>query len=491
VRLDAGSARGEGGRARPDLHLVEETPWRWRIDRAGSMRVPGIVFASRELLPDVVADRSLDQVANVATLPGIVGASFAMPDVHWGYGFPIGGVAATDVEEGGVVSPGGVGFDISCGVRLLLSPLDRDEIVPSLPALMDELQRIVPKGMGRGAVWDLAADGELARILTGGAAYAVERGYGTQRDLERCEDGGVLVGADPGAVSDRALLRGLHQVGSLGSGNHFLEVQVVDQVLDGAVARAFGLHAGQVCVMIHSGSRGLGHQVCTDHVGRMEGAMDRYGIHVPDRQLACVPVRSPEGAAYLAAMAAAANYGRANRQLLSVAARRAFAGTAGTDRLELLYDVSHNLAKLETHSVDGRPRLLCVHRKGATRALPPGHPRLPADLADAGQPVLVPGSMGTASYVLVGEPGGGAFHSTCHGAGRAMSRTAARKRTSGRALRRELAAAGIEVRAGSDRGLAEEAPFSYKDVDAVVEAVEHAGLARRVVRLVPIGVVKG
>lgn len=473
------------------VRLVEETPWRWRIDRSGAMRVPGIVFASRELLPDVTGDRALEQVVNVATLPGIVGASFAMPDVHWGYGFPIGGVAATDIENGGVVSPGGVGFDISCGVRLLLSPLVHADLIPRLDALMDELERAIPKGMGPGAVWDLAPDGQLDRILMGGAVYAVDQGHGTQRDLDRCEDGGMLAGADPHAISDRALLRGLHQVGSLGSGNHFLEVQVVDQILDATVAEAFGLHPGQVCVMIHTGSRGLGHQVCSDHVERMEPAMARYGIHVPDRQLACVPVRSPEGEAYLAAMAAAANYGRANRQLLAVATRRAFALAVGTDRLDLLYDVSHNLAKLEMHTVDRQPRLLCVHRKGATRALPPGHPSLPLDLAAVGQPVLVPGSMGTASYVLVGEPGGEAFHSTCHGAGRAMSRTAARKRTSGRALRRELAAAGIDVRAGSNRGLAEEAPFSYKDVDDVVEIVERAGLARRVARLLPIGVVKG
>jgi tRNA-splicing ligase RtcB len=345
--------------------------------------------------------------------------------------------------------------------------------------------------MGRGAVWELAGDRELTEILTGGARYAVERGFGCERDLGRCEDGGVLAGADVDAVGDRARLRGLHQVGSLGSGNHFLEIQVVDRILDPDVAAAFGLHLGQVCVMIHSGSRGLGHQVCTDHVRLMEGAVARYGIEVPDRQLACVPVDSPEGAAYLAAMAAAANYGRANRQLLAVAARAAFKQAAGTDRLELLYDVSHNLAKLETHTVDGRPRLLCVHRKGATRALPPGHPDLPADLAPFGQPVLVPGSMGTASYVLVGVSAGGAFHSTCHGAGRTMSRTAARKRVTGRALRSELAAAGIEVRAESNRGLAEEAPFSYKDVDAVVATVEYAGLARRIARLVPIGVVKG
>ena len=455
------------------------------------MRVPGIVFASRELLPDLAGDRSLDQVVNVATLPGIVRASYAMPDVHWGYGFPIGGVAATDVDDGGVISPGGVGFDISCGVRLLLSSLDREEITPKLPRLMDELGRTVPKGTGPGAVWELKNEDELARVLAGGARYAVERGHGTPRDLERCEDGGVLAGADAQLVSDRAMARGLHQVGSLGSGNHFLEIQIVDQILDAPAAAAFGLYPGQVCVMIHSGSRGLGHQICTDHVRLMETAMTRYGIEVPDRQLACVPVKSSEGQAYLGAMAAAANYGRANRQLLSEATRAAFKKLVGANTLELLYDVSHNLAKLETHEVDGRQRLLCVHRKGATRALPPGHPDLPADLVDVGQPVLVPGSMGTASYVLVGGSDGEAFHSTCHGAGRTMSRTAARKRISGKELQKELATAGIEVRAGSMRGLSEEAPFSYKDVDVVVETVERAGLARRVARLVPVGVVKG
>lgn len=454
------------------------------------MRVPGVVFASRALLPEVAGDQSLQQVANVATLPGIVGASYAMPDVHWGYGFPIGGVAATDVDDGGVVSPGGVGFDISCGVRLLLTPLDRDELASTLPELMDELGRTVPRGMGPGAVWDLADD-ELEHVLAGGSAYAVEQGHGVARDLTRCEDGGVLAGADAATVSARARTRGLHQLGSLGSGNHFLELQVVDRVLDETTAEAFGLRPGQVCVMIHSGSRGLGHQICTDHVGRMETAMGRYHIQVPDRQLACAPVRSPEGEAYLGAMAAAANYGRANRQLLTVAVRRAFEHVTGSGELDLLYDVSHNLAKLETHEVDGRDRQLCVHRKGATRALPPGHPDLPDDLVEAGQPVLVPGSMGTGSYVLVGGAGGDAFHSTCHGAGRIMSRTAARKQFSASALRRELADAGIEVRSGSKRGLTEEAPFAYKDVDEVVATVERAGLARRVVRLVPIGVLKG
>ncbi|MDH4277834.1 MAG: RtcB family protein [Acidimicrobiia bacterium] len=473
------------------MTLVEESPWRWRIEPTGAMRVPGVVFASEALLPEVAADRSLQQVVNVATLPGVVRASYAMPDVHWGYGFPIGGVAATDIAAGGVVSPGGVGFDISCGVRLLLTPFERAELTPLLPAVMDQLERAVPTGMGPGAVWDLEDGNELKRILTQGAPYAVQQGHGTARDLDRCEDGGVLAGADPDVVSDRALARGLHQLGSLGSGNHFVEVQAVDQILDSEVAEVFGLHPGQVCVMIHSGSRGLGHQICTDQVKLMESAMVGYGISVPDRQLACVPVRSPAGAAYLSAMAAAANYGRANRQLLAEAVRSVFRRTVGTGGLELLYDVSHNLAKLESHDVDGEPKELCVHRKGATRALPPGHPDLPPDLAVVGQPVLVPGSMGTASYVLVGAAGSDAFHSTCHGAGRTMSRTAARKKISAQALRHQLAAQGIEVRAGSSRGLTEEAPFSYKDVDAVVETVERAGLARRVARLVPLGVVKG
>jgi len=471
--------------------LVEETPVRWRIEPTGRMRVPGIVFASRSLLPDVAADRSLQQVVNVATLPEIVEASYAMPDVHWGYGFPIGGVAATDVERGGVVSPGGVGFDISCGVRLLTSPLDEADVRDRLPALMDELDRRVPAGLGGGGVWTLRDDQQLTEVLLGGARYAVEQGHGVERDLTHCEDRGSVADAEIGSISERARLRGFGQVGSLGSGNHFLEVQVVDRVDDEATAQAFGLRVGGVCVMIHCGSRGLGHQICSDHVRIMREAMPRHGIAVPDPQLACAPVTSKEGADYLGAMAAAANYGRANRQLLTVATRQAFATALGTGALDLLYDVSHNLAKLEHHDVDGAPRLLCVHRKGATRALPPGHPELPDELRPYGQPVLVPGSMGTASYVLAGVPGSGAFHSTCHGAGRTMSRHAASRRIRGAALRRQLAAAGIAVRARSERGLAEEAPFSYKDVDEVVATCEQAGLARRVARLRPLGVVKG
>ncbi|MGV9810058.1 RtcB family protein [Micromonospora chersina] len=472
------------------MDLVEESPYRFRIDRHDPMRVPGVVFASRALLPDAGADKSLEQVANVATLPGIVGASYAMPDVHWGYGFPIGGVAATDVEDGGVVSPGGVGFDISCGVRLLTADLDRSALRPRLDAVMDGLSESTPRGMGKGAVWHLTDGAELDAVLRGGSRYAVERGFGVQRDLDRCEDYGAVGDANPAQVSERAVERGARQVGSLGSGNHFLEVQAVEEVYDEAVAAAFGLRAGQVSVMIHCGSRGLGHQICTDYVRDMEKVMPGYGIHVPDRQLACAPVSSHEGRAYLGAMAAAANYARANRQLLAHAARRVFARVTGCD-LDLVYDISHNLAKIETHEVDGTPRPLCVHRKGATRALPPGHPDLPDDLRPVGQPVLIPGSMGTGSYVLTGVPGAPAWASTCHGAGRVQSRKQATKAVRGHDPRRELEAQDIAVRGASRKGLAEEMPAAYKDVAAVVAAAEGAGLCRKVARLVPLGVVKG
>jgi tRNA-splicing ligase RtcB len=482
---------GSDGGVSVALELVAETPYRWRIDPVGGMRVPGVIYATADLIPDPVTDQSAEQVANVATLPGIVRASYAMPDLHAGYGFPIGGVAATDVGAGGVVSPGGVGFDISCGVRLLVSEVTAGELRPKLGRLMDALDAAVPRGMGGGAVWRLAGPAELDEVLARGAAYAVERGHGEPADLEHCEDRGTMPGADPALVSARARERGRHQLGSLGSGNHFLEVQVVEAVADPQAAAGFGLWPGQVCVMIHTGSRGLGHQVCTDHLAAMGAAMARYGISVPDRQLACVPAASPEGRAYLAAMAAAANYGRANRQLLGQAARRAFAAVIPSSRLRLLYDVSHNLARTETHQVDGRPRGLCVHRKGATPALPPGHPELPPAHARVGQPVLVPGSMGTASYVLAGVAGADAFGSACHGAGRRLSRHQAARRSRGEALRAGLAAAGIAVRGASGRGLAEEAPQAYKDVDAVVAVCEQAGLARAVARLRPLGVVKG
>jgi len=463
----------------------------WRIAPFGAMKVPGVVFASESLLPQVMEEEAVGQVVNVAALPGIVEASYAMPDVHWGYGFPIGGVAATDVGRGGVVSPGGVGFDISCGVRLLVSPLSADELASGLEDVMDALDVAIPRGLGRGGVWHLEDDRYLDVVLRQGARAALEAGIGTEQDLARCEDGGCLRGSDPSQVSERAHARGLGQMGSLGSGNHFIEVQAVDKVYDAVTASALGLSLSQVCVMIHCGSRGLGHQICSDHVRVMLNAMSRYGITVPDPQLACAPVASPEGQAYLGAMAAAANYGRANRQALSFAVRRAFEGVVGTGDLALVYDVSHNLAKLEYHDVDGERRLLCVHRKGATLALPPGHPDLPEDLRLVGQPVLVPGSMGTASHVLVGVDPGGAFSSTCHGAGRTMSRHAAARQINGGELRRQLESAGIAVRASSTRGLCEEAPAAYKDVDEVVATCERAGLARCVVRLRPLGVVKG
>jgi len=491
---ETGSHPTDPGSARGVPQILADGPFRYRIPQSGRMRVPGIVFASAGLLAG--AQEALRQVVDVACLPGIVTASFAMPDIHWGYGFPIGGVAATDVADGGVVSPGGVGFDISCGVRLLAADLDRDALARPrsgaglIGRLMDGLGDVVPRGPGPGGVWQLADRQELDAVLRGGARYAVDRGHGQPRDLERCEDLGAVADVRLDQVGDQAARRGLRQVGSLGSGNHFLEVQYVADVRDERVATAYGLRLGQVCVMIHTGSRGLGHQVCSDHVRAMDAAMHRYGITVADRQLACAPVHSPEGQAYLGAMAAAANFGRANRQLLAEAARRVFAAAAGA-RLDLVYDVSHNLAALEHHEVDGVRRLLCVHRKGATRALPAGHPDLPPELLPVGQPVLIPGTMGTASYVLTGVRHNPAFFSTCHGAGRVMSRHAALRRVAGPQLKARLEHAGVVVRPGSWRGLAEEAPEAYKDVDAVVEAAEGAGLCRVVARLVPLGVVKG
>ncbi|HZV51115.1 MAG TPA: RtcB family protein [Candidatus Dormibacteraeota bacterium] len=473
------------------MRLIRDTEFRWIIPQSGPMRVPGVVFAAEALLPALQGDQSLQQVVNVATLPGIVRASFAMPDIHWGYGFPIGGVAATDVDADGVVSPGGVGFDISCGVRLLVSRLSAAEVRRRIPALMEELYRRVPAGHGGGGIWHLAGRRELERVLREGARAAVAAGFGVEEDIARCEDHGALTIEKPAEVSERALERGRGQLGSLGSGNHFLEVQEVERVFDVRVARTFGLEEGQAAVMIHSGSRGLGHQVCSDHVGRMLKAMERYGIRLPDRQLASVPVRSPEGQAYLTAMTAAANFGRANRQVMSAAVRDAFEAVLGDRDLRLVYDVSHNLAKIEEHEIDGRRRTLCVHRKGATRALPAGHPDLPDEYRDVGQPVLVPGSMGTPSYVLVGEPAGEAFHSTCHGSGRVMSRHQAMKRDTGQALTERLRRQGIHVVARAMRALPEEMPEAYKDVDVVVATCEGAGLSRPVARLRPMGVLKG
>jgi tRNA-splicing ligase RtcB len=458
---------------------------------AAGARVPVRVFADEVLIGQIGRDRSLSQLVNVTALPGIYGAAMGMPDMHEGYGFPVGGVAATLLPDG-VISPGGIGFDINCGVRLLVAPQKRGDLADRIEAIVHDLSRAVPAGMGRGQGGAGALDtGDLDRVLTEGVPYLVkDKGLGEPEDLEFIESGGALPGADAAAVSDRAKLRGGDQLGTLGSGNHFLEVQVVDEIFDARTASAFGLEAEQIVILIHSGSRGLGHQVCTDYVQRMDRAAERYGYTLPDRQLACAPLSSAEGKAYFAAMAAAANFGFGNRQVITQRVRgvwrRAF-GAAG--QLRLLYDVAHNTAKIERHG----NRTLCVHRKGATRAFGPSASELPAPYRGVGQPVLIPGSMGTASFVLVGTDQAAelTWSSSCHGAGRAMSRGAARRAITGQELRRQLGAQGIVVRCPSNAELAEEAPLAYKDVDRVVDVVHRAGVARKVVRLKPLGVVKG
>lgn len=457
----------------------------WEVPRTGGMRVPGRIFASDELMEVVLEDRSVEQVANVAHLPGIVEASMAMPDIHWGYGFPIGGVAAMRVSDG-VVSPGGVGFDICCGVRLIASSFTEADFEARRDTVMGELDRRIPRGPGKGAI---APGSIVEEVLADGAAAAVRHGYGWPDDLDRCEERGTSKGAKPEEISDKALTRGRDQLGSLGAGNHFLEIQVVDEIVDPGAAEAFGLAEGMVVVMIHCGSRGLGHQTCTDHVRLMGDAMRRHGITVPDRQLACVPIGSDEGASYLGAMAAASNFAWANRHILAHATREAFASAFPSSEagIDLVFDVAHNLAKLEEH----RGRSVCVHRKGATRAFGPGHPDLPPDLRPHGQPVLVPGSMGTASWVLRGVEGNPAFDSAAHGAGRVMSRRQAKGTRSGRDVRSELELTGVDVRAGSISLLSEEAPYAYKDVDEVADVCHRAKLASPVARLRPLGVVKG
>jgi tRNA-splicing ligase RtcB len=456
------------------------------------MRVPARVFADRELLAELEHDRSLEQLANVATLPGITGAALAMPDMHQGYGFPVGGVAATAGPDG-TISPGGVGYDINCGVRLLALPLTAAELGGRREALTHEISRRVPVGAGgRGGGRGIRGAG-LDRVLARGPrALLDDLGLGTEDDVRFTESLGQLDGAQPHAVSARARERGADQLGTLGSGNHFLELQRVDAIYDHGAAAAYGLRPDQVTILIHSGSRGLGHQVCTDFVKRMDASLARYGIELPDRQLSCAPLESPEGQDYLAAMAAAANFAWANRAAIAHRTREAVASVLGADAAagtRQVYDVAHNVAKLECHGGS----LVCVDRKGATRAFPPGHDEIPAEYASAGQPVFIPGSMGTASFVLAGRPGSleRAFGTTCHGAGRRMSRTAIRKQVEGDALRKRLEAQGIAVRAPSTRGLAEEAPEAYKDVERVVAIVERAGLAARVARLRPIGVLKG
>lgn len=473
-----------------ELREVGERLWELSADTRADMRVPARVFADRELLTQIAGDRSLEQLQNVATLPGIVDAALAMPDIHQGYGFPVGGVAATETPDG-VISPGGVGYDINCGVRLLVLPLSARELGARRRALVREIGRRVPVGAGHGGALRLAG-AALDGVLAQGPRALLARGIGTERDIEHTESGGCLAGADPPAVSQRARERGADQLGTLGSGNHFLELQRVRAILDPAASMAFGLREDQVTMLIHSGSRGLGHQVCTDYVRRMDSALARYRIVLPDRQLACAPLSSPEGQSYLGAMAAAANFAWANRAVLAHRVREAVATVLGVRTAEQtlqVYDVAHNVAKLEVHN----GKSVCVHRKGATRAFPAGSAEIPADYRAVGQPVFIPGSMGTSSFVLLGQPRALelSFGSACHGAGRRMSRTGARSQIGGAQLRRELEAQGIVVSCPSDRGLAEEAPFAYKDVERVVAVVERAGLASRVVQLEPLGVVKG
>ncbi len=468
---------------------LDETAW--RIEPRGAMRVPAIIYADADLIGQM-DDKVYEQAVNVAALPGIVQACYVMPDAHWGYGFPIGGVAAFDADQGGVVSAGGVGFDISCGVRTLLTGLSIADIAPVKTSLADSLFRQIPAGVGSTGAITLDPP-EMDAMLTGGAAWAVERGWGEARDLERIEETGMMAGAQPACVSARARERQRREMGTLGSGNHYLEVQAIVEILDADVARAFGLALNEVVVTIHCGSRGLGHQIGSEYLKDMAITAKAAGIELPDRELACAPIKSEVGQRYLGAMRAATNCALANREILGHYARRVFSHFFPGCDLRLLFDVSHNTCKAEPHVLGGRRRELFVHRKGATRAFGPGHADLPAVLRPVGQPVLIGGSMGTGSYILVGEAGSEqkAFSSACHGAGRALSRHAALKQWSGRKIIDDLASEGILIRSPSTRGVAEEAPGAYKDVGAVVAAAEHAGLARRVARLKPVICIKG
>jgi tRNA-splicing ligase RtcB (3'-phosphate/5'-hydroxy nucleic acid ligase) len=470
---------------------IHEIPKEYRSD----MRVPARFYADETLLDMAMDDKSLEQLVNTATLPGVVKYTLAMPDIHQGYGFPIGGVIATELPDG-IISPGGVGYDINCGVRLLGTHLTYKEVKPHLDILASALQANCPSGVGQGGEFRLKK-GEVEAVLRDGSHWALKNGYATPNDVERTEENGRFAGADPSKVSDRAKSRGRDQIGTLGAGNHFIEVDIVDEVFDEKAAQRMGLAPGNVVVQIHCGSRGLGHQVCTDYVRRFQKAIHKYDIQLRDRELVCAPLSSPEGQDYWGAMQAAANYAFCNRQMLTFLIRRSFenalAGRVDNHNVYQIYDIAHNIAKIETHEVNGRTAEVCVHRKGATRAFGPGSAVLPDVYRDIGQPVLVPGSMGTASWVLVGTEGSMAqsFGSTCHGAGRTMSRRQAKREVRGETLREELEAQGIHVRPGSLAGLAEEAPTAYKDVDRVIEVVAGAGIAKKVARIVPVAVVKG
>jgi len=478
-----------------DFREVERFVWELSPETRPDMRVPARLFADDELLETAFQDRTVEQLVNTATLPGVVRYALAMPDFHQGYGFPIGGVAAMDARSG-VISPGGVGYDINCGVRLLGTYLEQEEVSPRLQELTAVLYQTCPSGVG-GSGRVRAAGKDLDQLVTQGAQWALKRGLARAEDLARTEEGGCMPGAEPGAVSARAKERGRTQVGSLGAGNHFLEIDVVETIYRPDAAEAFGLRQNQVVVQIHCGSRGYGHQICDDYVKSLQGAVHKYGLKLPDRELVCAPLDSPEGRAYYGAMACAVNYAFVNRQVLAMGVREAFeqvlAGKVANFDLFQIYDVAHNIAKFEEHEVNGRRMRLCVHRKGATRAFGPGLPEVPQDYRSIGQPVLVPGSMGTASYVLAGTERAMelTFGSTCHGAGRVMSRAQALKKIWGADLRRELEERGIVIQAGSDKGLAEEAPAAYKDVSRVVEVVHGVGLAHKVARLRPLAVIKG
>jgi len=478
-----------------NLVQISETEWEITTYTRSDMRVPVRLFATRALLEQIMDDKSLDQAVNAATLPGLVGHVIVMPDMHQGYGFPIGGVAATEYPHG-VISPGAIGYDINCGVRLLASSIEFESVRGDVDTLATLLNKYCPSGVGKAGAIKVNVK-ELDHVLRDGSRWALKNGYASEADLVRTEENGSLDGADPEQVSERAKTRGREQIGSLGAGNHFIEVEVVDQIFNEEAANAMGLYQGCLTVQIHCGSRGLGHQVCTDYVHEFQNAVRKYGIDLPDRELVCAPMDSPEGKAYMGAMRAAANFAFANRQLLAHSARRAFEETFASRtrnwHLHQVYDIAHNMGKLETHEIDGRQVKVCVHRKGATRAFGPGSPGLPPEYKKIGQPVIIPGSMGTASWVLVGTKDSmtRSFGSSCHGAGRVMSRSKAKKEVRGDELRKELEERGITVRAGSMPGLAEEAPSAYKDVDMVVETVSAAGIAKKVARLRPVAVIKG
>ncbi|MBD3282325.1 MAG: RNA-splicing ligase RtcB [Candidatus Portnoybacteria bacterium] len=469
-----------------DFKKISQNLWEIPKEFSPEMRTPARIYASEEMLTKILEDRSVNQLINTASLPGIEKHSMAMPDIHEGYGFPIGGVAGIDTKTG-VISPGGVGYDINCGMRILLSPLQEKEITKYIEKLSQEIQESVPSGLGKGrkTKTDISF---LNKILQKGSQALVEKGYGDQEDIENCESKGRMESADPSTVSDRAKQRGRDQIGTLGSGNHFIEIQKVEKIFDEQAAKEFGIFQNQVAVMFHTGSRGLGHQVATDYIKEMMKAMNKYKIQLPDRELACAPFNSPEGQRYFSAMSAAANYAWANRQMIAYHIKKSWEKTIGKEKPTPLYDVAHNIAKKENHN----NKELIVHRKGATRAFPPNHPEIPEKYKKKGQPVLIPGSMGTGSYILKGtEQGKESWHSTCHGAGRAMSRKQAIKTISGQEIIRELKGKGILIKSKSNKGVAEEAPQAYKDIDQVVEIVHQANLSKKVAKLIPLAVIKG